>query len=119
MSYTCFLLRSPPAEPNNQLGCCVISHPRCLNQICLVCPSAFQADQVRAAFVRCFASLLYTYRRFLGAPNSGQKKSGMLYSFNMDGFLRSMPSENQEYFAMLRETQGKLRRLDFGNGLLT
>lgn len=39
----------------------------------------------------------------------------MLYSFNMDGFLRSMPSENQEYFAMLRETQGKLRRLDFGN----
>ncbi|KAK7720191.1 hypothetical protein SLS57_005598 [Botryosphaeria dothidea] len=78
---------------------------RCLNQICLVCPSAFQADQVRAAFVRCFASLLYTYRRFLGAPNSGQKKSGMLYSFNMDGFLRSMPSENQEYFAMLRETQ--------------
>lgn len=86
-------------------GCCVISHPRCLNQICLVCPSAFQADQVRAAFVRCFASLLYTYRRFLGAPNSGQKKSGMLYSFNMDGFLRSMPSENQEYFAMLRETQ--------------
>ncbi|KAL1623695.1 hypothetical protein SLS56_008144 [Neofusicoccum ribis] len=35
-----------------------------------------------------------------------QKKSGLLYSFNMDGFLRSMPSENQEYFAMLRETQG-------------
>ncbi|GME34628.1 DENN domain containing protein [Neofusicoccum parvum] len=61
-------------------GCSVISHPRCLNQICLVCPSVFQADQ---------------------------KKSGLLYSFNMDGFLRSMPSENQEYFAMLRETQGK------------
>ncbi|KAH7061343.1 AEX-3 domain-containing protein [Macrophomina phaseolina] len=86
-------------------SCSVISHPRCLNQICLVCPSAFQADQVRAAFVRCFASLLYTYRRFLGSPNSDAKKSGMLYSFNMDGFLRSMPSENQEYFNMLRETQ--------------
>ncbi|KAL1639766.1 hypothetical protein SLS58_007664 [Diplodia intermedia] len=62
-------------------------------------------NQVRAAFVRCFASLLYTYRRFLGAPSSDQKKSGLLYSFNMDGFLKSMPSENQEYFAMLRETQ--------------
>ncbi|KAK0653360.1 DENN domain-containing protein [Lasiodiplodia hormozganensis] len=87
-------------------GCSVIAHPRCLNQICLVCPSAFLPDQVRAAFVRCFASLLYTYRRFLGAPSSDQKKSGLMYSFNIDGFMRSMPSENQEYFAMLRETQG-------------
>ncbi|KAB2578976.1 DENN domain containing protein [Lasiodiplodia theobromae] len=87
-------------------GCSVIAHPRCLNQICLVCPSAFLPDQVRAAFVRCFASLLYTYRRFLGAPSSDQKKSGLMYSFNIDGFMRSMPSENQEYFTMLRETQG-------------
>lgn len=59
--------------------------------------------------MRCFASLLYTYRRFLGAPSSDQKKSGLMYSFNIDGFMKSMPSENQEYFTMLRETQGKLR----------
>ncbi|KAI9706298.1 MAG: hypothetical protein M1820_004873 [Bogoriella megaspora] len=76
-------------------------------KICLVCPTAFKPDQIRAAFVRCFASLLYTYRRYLGPPNSQQKKSGLLYSFNMDGFLKSMPYEQQEYMKMLQQTQGE------------
>jgi hypothetical protein len=30
----------------------------------------------------------------------------MIYSFNMDGFLKSLPHETAEYIAILRETQG-------------
>ncbi|KAI9664558.1 MAG: hypothetical protein M1821_006004 [Bathelium mastoideum] len=86
-------------------GCSIFAHGRCLPQICLVCPAAFKPDQVRAAFVRCFASLLYTYRKYLGGPSSQQKKSGLVYSFNMDGFLKSMPYEQQDYMKMLRQTQ--------------
>ncbi|KAK8167980.1 dDENN domain protein [Phyllosticta citrichinensis] len=86
-------------------GCSMSAHAKCLGQICLVCPSAFHPDLIRAAFVRCFASLFYTYRRFLGPASSDQKKSGMIYKFNMEGFLRSMPNDNQEYFAMLQDTQ--------------
>ncbi|KAK8197678.1 AEX-3 domain-containing protein [Phyllosticta capitalensis] len=86
-------------------GCNMASHAKCLAQICLVCPTAFHPDLIRAAFVRCFASLFYTYRRFLGAPSSDQKKSGMIYKFNMEGFLRSMPNDNSEYFTMLQDTQ--------------
>ncbi len=76
-------------------------------QICLVCPAAFHPEQVRAAFARCFASLFYTYRKYLVAPNSDQRKSGMLYRFNMDGFLRSLPHENADYMNVLQQTQGK------------
>lgn len=88
------------------------SHAKCLAQICLVCPTAFHPDLIRAAFVRCFASLFYTYRRFLGAPSSDQKKSGMIYKFNMEGFLRSMPNDNSEYFTMLQDTQGMLAAMN-------
>ncbi|KAK7568620.1 AEX-3 domain-containing protein [Phyllosticta citricarpa] len=86
-------------------GCSMSAHAKCLGQICLVCPSAFHPDLIRAAFVRCFASLFYTYRRFLGPASSDQKKSGMKYKFNMEGFLRSMPNDHQEYFTMLQDTQ--------------
>lgn len=89
-------------------GCPINVHGRCIQQVCLPCPSAFHPEQVRAAFVRCFASLFYTYRKFLGPPTSDQKKSGMLYRFNMDGFLRSLPHENADYVQMLRQTQGRL-----------
>jgi hypothetical protein len=84
----------------------MFSHARCAEEICLVCPAAFRPDQIRAAFVRCFASLLYTYRRYLGPPNAQQKKSGLLYSFNMDSFLRSVPTEQIPYMTMLQQTQG-------------
>ncbi|MBE7179937.1 MAG: hypothetical protein INR71_01815, partial [Terriglobus roseus] len=47
-------------------GCNMFAHGRCIGQICVVCPAAFHPDQVRAAFVRCFASLFYGYRKFLG-----------------------------------------------------
>ena len=87
-------------------GCSLHAHSRCTQQIGLVCPAAFHPDQIRASFVRCFASLLYTYRKFLQSATGESKKSGMLFKFNHDGFRRSMPHENAEYVAMLQQTQG-------------
>ena len=88
-------------------GCNMHAHPRCAQHIGLVCPIAFHPDQIRAAFVRCFASLLYTYRKFL-APATGEgKKAGLIYQFNTVGFTKSLPRENAEYVAMLQQTQGK------------
>jgi hypothetical protein len=76
-----------------------------MQQITLVCPSAFRPEQIRAAFVRCWASLLYTYRRVLKSSNTEQKINGMIYKFDMEGFLKSLPHETAEYMATLRETQ--------------
>ncbi|KAI1388327.1 DENN-domain-containing protein [Hypoxylon trugodes] len=86
-------------------GCGTTVHGRCLGSVCLVCPVAFNADKVRAAFVRCLASLLYTYRKHLGRPTRDQKKNGQLYGFDMNGFIRSLPYDQQEYATMMKETQ--------------
>ncbi|KAI8963387.1 DENN-domain-containing protein [Daldinia sp. FL1419] len=86
-------------------GCGAIAHGRCLGCVCLVCPVAFNADKVRAAFVRCFASILYTYRKYLGRPTKEQKKNGQLYGFDMNGFIKSLPHDQQEYVTMMKETQ--------------
>ncbi|KAL8409396.1 hypothetical protein RB594_007720 [Gaeumannomyces avenae] len=86
-------------------GCNCVSHGRCLSVACLVCPAAFDADRVRAAFVRCQASLLYTYRKYLLRPSREQKANGQLFAFDMQGFIRSLPHEQQEYIVMMRETQ--------------
>ncbi|KAL6703210.1 hypothetical protein ACN47E_010072 [Coniothyrium glycines] len=86
-------------------GCQTYAHSRCVNTICVVCPSAFRPDQVRASFVRCFASLLYTYRRYLVAATGDRKKSGMLYTFKMDEFVKSLPGENVQYITTLQQTQ--------------
>jgi hypothetical protein len=88
-------------------GCRCLSHNRCLGFVCLVCPSAFSAERVRAAFVRCMASLLYTYRKHLERPSREQKSNGQVYAFNMGGFIRSLPHDQQEYATMLRNTQGR------------
>ena len=88
-------------------SCTTVSHGRCLGQVSLVCPAAFHTDRVRAAFVRCFASLFYTYRKHLARPTREQKNSGQLYGFDMDGFLKSLPHEQHEYVVMLKQTQGK------------
>ena len=88
-------------------GCGVNAHGRCAQQVCIVCPSAFHPEQVRAAFARCFAALFYTYRKFLLPPDKEQRKSGLLYGFNMAGFLKSLPQENAEYMQVLQQTQGK------------
>lgn len=88
-------------------ACKTVSHGRCLGVVSLVCPEAFHADRVRAAFVRCQASLLYTYRKHLGRPSKQQKSNGQLYAFDMDGFIKSLPHDQQEYATMMRDTQRK------------
>lgn len=87
-------------------GCSCLSHSRCLVAASLVCPDAFHAERVRAAFVRCLASLLYTYRKHLGRPTREQKANGQLYAFDMGAFIRSLPYEQQEYTTMMKDTQG-------------
>ncbi|CZT00650.1 related to lustrin A [Rhynchosporium agropyri] len=86
-------------------SCSTVSHGRCLGHVSLVCPAAFHPDRVRASFVRCFSSLFYTYRKYLNRPTKEQKNSGQLYGFDMDGFMKSLPHEQQEYTAMLKQTQ--------------
>ncbi|PHH50196.1 DENN domain-containing protein [Ceratocystis fimbriata CBS 114723] len=87
-------------------GCESFAHNRCLGFVSLVCPDAFHPDRIRAAFVRCFASLLYTYRKYMGRPSKDQRNHGQLYAFDLDGFIKSLPFEQQEYVVMLRGTQG-------------
>ncbi|KAI9815019.1 MAG: hypothetical protein M1827_002862 [Pycnora praestabilis] len=87
-------------------GCDINAHGRCAPQLCVVCPAAFHPEQIRAAFVRCFASLFYTYRKYLQPAAADQKKTGMVYQFNMDGFMKSLPRENAEYMHVLQQTQG-------------
>ena len=87
-------------------GCRAHVHGRCAPQICLVCPVAFHPDQIRATFVRCFASLFYTYKKFMQPATGDQKKAGNTYHFNMDGFLRSLPHEHADYITLLQQTQG-------------
>lgn len=97
-------------------ACKTVVHNRCALQICLVCPAAFHPEQVRAAFVRCFASLFYTYKKFLQPATGDKKKSGLHYSFNMEAFMKSLPGEHAEYIAVLQQTQGKLFHLFSAKG---
>lgn len=72
----------------------------------MVCPAAFSTPQVLAAFLRCLASLFYTYRKYLAPTARGEAaKSGRLFAFNKDAFLRSLPHDQADYMAMLLETQ--------------
>ena len=106
----CTICEDKPEEDGIYVcsGCKATSHSRCLGFVSVVCPEAFHPDRVRAAFVRCQASLLYTYRKYLGRPSKQQKTSGQLFAFDMDGYIKSLPYDQQEYATMLRETQGKL-----------
>ncbi|KAJ5570441.1 uncharacterized protein N7459_009871 [Penicillium hispanicum] len=87
-------------------ACKLTVHNRCASQVCLVCDAAFHPDQIRAAFVRCFASLFYTYKKYLVPASSDKKKAGLYYTFNMDAFMKSLPQEHAEYIAVLQQTQG-------------
>ncbi|CBF77709.1 hypothetical protein AN4349.2 [Aspergillus nidulans FGSC A4] len=88
------------------VSCKTQVHNRCAHQICIVCPAAFYPEQVRAAFVRCFASLFYTYKKYLKPASGDKKKAGLTYSFDMDAFCKSLPSEHAEYIGVLSQTQG-------------
>ncbi|KAL9084769.1 MAG: hypothetical protein Q9159_005054 [Coniocarpon cinnabarinum] len=88
-------------------GCPVQAHGRCLQGVNLVCPAAFSQPQVLTAFLRCMASLLYTYRKHLQpTPRGEASKSGKLYTFNRESFLRSLPHDQAGYMVMLTDTQG-------------
>lgn len=87
-------------------GCFTCVHDRCAHEIAIVCPAAFHADQIRAAFVRCFASLFYTYKKYMGVASGEEKRSGRQYAFQADGFLKSLPSEHAQYMNFLKDTQG-------------
>lgn len=89
-------------------ACKTQAHGRCLGFVSVVCPEAFHEDRVRAAFVRCMASVMYTYRKYLGKPSKQQKSNGQLFAFDMDGYIKSLPYDQQEYATMMRETQGTL-----------
>ncbi|QIW98277.1 hypothetical protein AMS68_003795 [Peltaster fructicola] len=86
-------------------GCSAAVHPRCITQVSLVCSSAFRPDQVRAAFVRCFASLFYTYRKFLHPASGDRRKAGLYYHFNEEQFLKSLPHGDSDYMNVIRQTQ--------------
>lgn len=88
-------------------ACKLTVHNRCASQVCLVCDAVFHPDQIRAAFVRCFASLFYTYKKYLQPATGDKKKAGLYFTFNMDAFLKSLPGEHAEYIAVLQQTQGK------------
>ncbi|ROT43411.1 DENN domain-containing protein [Sodiomyces alkalinus F11] len=45
------------------------------------------------------------YKKYLGRPSKEQKNNGRIYSFDMAAFIKSLPYDQQEYAAMLRETQ--------------
>lgn len=95
-------------EPMYRCSACkTVVHGRCAPMVCLVCPDAFHPDQIRAAFVRFFASLFYTYRKFLQPAPPEKQKIGQLYKFNVEAFMRSLPSEHAEYISVLQQTQGK------------
>ena len=105
---TCLVCAERPDESGPMFrctGCSMHAHARCIGMIGLVCPAAFHPEQVRAAFVRCYASLLYTYRKHLQSASGEAKRSGLLFSFDNKGFLKSLPRENAEYVAMLQQTQ--------------
>jgi hypothetical protein len=108
--------RSEPDGIYKCAGCGALAHGRCLGHVSLVCPEAFHADRVRSAFVRCLASLLYTYRKHLGRPTKQQKSSGRAYAFDMDGFIKSLPYDQQEYALMMRDTQGMAQSLNIMYG---
>lgn len=90
-------------------GCGFVVHDRCAPQITIVCSAAFYPDQIRAAFVRCLASVLYTYRRFMQPTPQGSahKKNAnpALYRFDREGFVRSLSADHAEYMEVMQQTQ--------------
>ncbi|KAJ5963451.1 uncharacterized protein N7479_003327 [Penicillium vulpinum] len=104
---TCAICDEMAEENMYKCSACKLTvHNRCASMVCLPCDAAFHPDQIRAAFVRCFASLFYTYKKFLVPASGDKKKSGMYYNFNMDAFMKSLPSEHAEYITVLQQTQG-------------
>lgn len=104
---TCLICEEPADDGIYACQSCdLVSHSRCSTQIHLPCTVAFFPEQVRAAFVRCFASLLYSYRKFMTPLPAKDRKEGNLYKFSYENFLRSLPVDVAEYIQKMEQTQG-------------
>ena len=87
-------------------GCGFVIHDRCTSQIPIACPTAFYPDQIRAAFVRCMASLFYTYRKFMQPALPTQKRRpGPTLTFDHETFIKTLPPDHAAYMEMLHQTQ--------------
>jgi dDENN domain len=92
------------------IDCRLSVHHHCLDAITLPCLSAanFSADRIRAAFLRCFASLLFNYRKHLEPLPPQTQNSGseaQIFNFKLAGFLRAASRDSAAYLEMLSETQ--------------
>ena len=94
------------SRDSSDLDCRLTVHHRCLDAVTLPCLSAlnFSPDRIRAAFLRCFAALLFNYRKYL-EPVQRKQSDGKLYDFNFSGFIRTAPRDTVPYLEMLSETQ--------------
>jgi dDENN domain len=102
-------VRVPILTPRGiDVDCRLTVHHRCLDSVVLPCMSGanFSADRIRAAFLRCFASLLYKYRKHLEPISRRQdSQDGRLYKFKLHNFLKGASREIYPYLEMLSETQ--------------
>lgn len=117
----CAICDEPRAEESMYRcsSCKTVVHSRCAPLVCLVCPAAFHPEQVRAAFVRFFASLFYAYRKFMQPAPPEKKKTGQLYKFNIEGFMKSLPADHAQYISVLQQTQGMSAALSITLCMLT
>lgn len=55
-------------------ACQLTVQERYVNYICLPClPTVMDSNKIRASFIRCSASLLYNYRKYLGVTNGDER----------------------------------------------
>jgi hypothetical protein len=91
------------------IDCRLTVHHRCLDSVVLPCLSAanFSPDRIRSAFLRCFAALLYNYRKHIVPVSTSQANGsgGQQYEFNLQNFLKSVSRDGTAYLEMLTETQ--------------
>ena len=69
-------------------------------------PANFSPDRIRAAFLRCFASLLYNYRKYMEPIPPGERSTdGKLFNFKTAAFIRGAPRDSSHFLEGLVETQ--------------
>ena len=104
-----FVCDGKPPRDCVDIDCRLTVHHRCSDSVVLPCMSAanFSPDRIRAAFLRCFATLLYNYRKHMSPALRAQANGsgGKLFEFNLQAFLRSSSRETSQYLEMLSETQ--------------
>jgi hypothetical protein len=92
------------------IDCRLNVHHRCLDAVTLPClsPANFSPDRIRAAFLRCFASMLYNYRKYMEpiAPNDRRPHDvGKHSNFKASAFTRAAPRDSVHFLDCLLDTQ--------------